>query len=223
VPPGVAWDSLSKLIKQMASNTGAAKGATETLAFIRNQLAAGRKIVGIEFKEEVLLAGGKRIREYDVLVELPDGKLLKYEVKAWRPDVLLDKLYLSFKGGSKDLATGRMGQLQTDLASAIKVAFTGGELTDLTKITNRWLFDARLGDEIYGNISKQDVIGGFIEKLREDPTMVNHLVNITGDAELLSYLKAANWNGAVYVQFIDSISEVLDHMIEINARIIPGG
>jgi len=217
-----AWFQLSKLIKQMGESEGTAKGATEALAFIRTKLGKGYLIESVEASTEVVVRGRVTERIYDVVVKTPapNSKILKCEVKAWRPDVLESKLFLAFRGRIKDLGTGKVLQLPKDLITAIQESFSGGILTDLDNISIRWLFDARLGDKTYTTLTKDDIVESFAEKLRNSPLLVKHLVQEIDDFSLFKKLDGANWAGDDYKEFVDSVGDILDHMIEINERLV---
>lgn len=115
-----AWKNLSQVFKETGSVLNKAKGATETIAYVRNALRRGETIVGIEAR----VVGDIKVgvaREYDVVVKTADGKTEYIEIKAWNPEVrgvlntdnLANMLFFSLRGKTgKKLSDIEYKQLQ---------------------------------------------------------------------------------------------------------------
>lgn len=188
--PDDVWPQLSRVFLELGvdganytQNLNKSKGAIETLVFIERQLKNGASLKAVEQRELALKVGDvEKYRLYDAIMEL-DGKEIKFEIKAWKPENIQKFLYQSFKGSSK-APDGTIQQLQVDLVNALKSSLSGGKVTNVDNVNIRWVFDGRVGEkagEGAVELAKDDIIEDFVDNLADDEATLKNLLSSMGD------------------------------------------
>jgi len=138
--------------------------------------AAGKAIRFTDFelpRVTILNGAGKRIkgREMDLSVEI-DGVEYFYEMKAWDPNLLVDRLIKSLRGKTDDLdEIKEADQFQADLMDMILRSMPGDDISppDLSLVNKRWRFDGRAHA---AGISSDDLADVIVDHL-SDPDNAN--------------------------------------------------
>ncbi|PAV24883.1 hypothetical protein CF392_13840 [Tamilnaduibacter salinus] len=143
-----------------------------------SQRGAGQKgntVTGFEIKEVIENGANTSIGErfFDLVLKV-DGKTLRVESKAWRPDVVKTRLLESLRGKVEGgFQGGKGGQLRKDLVDSIRkyIDPNGG----LDAIDIRWRFDDRVNeatiresiDAIIEELDSNFVKEGFFRHMKE--------------------------------------------------------
>ncbi|PAV24624.1 hypothetical protein CF392_15260, partial [Tamilnaduibacter salinus] len=175
-----AYDDLAEVIDQLGRvqgngkvNFNMAKGASEVIALAVKEGRKGNTVTGFEIKEVIENGANTSIGErfFDLVLKV-DGKTLRVESKAWRPDVVKTRLLESLRGKVEGgFQGGKGGQLRKDLVDSVRKYIHGGP----DAIDIRWRFDDRVDQTevdkaikaIVKELNSNDVKAGFFRHMNE--------------------------------------------------------